>query len=94
MARLEDIKKGMQALSDPRLTNSIVADELIEQQPAVTWLSYGVHGNEISSTDAAMVTAYHLLASRSDDRVEKILSESVVILDPVQNPDGSRSLHR
>ena len=88
MARLEDIKKGMQALSDPRLTNSIVADELIEQQPAVTWLSYGVHGNEISSTDAAMVTAYHLLASRSDDRVEKILSESVVILDPVQNPDG------
>ena len=32
--------------------------------PAVVWLGYGVHGNEISSPDAALLTAYHLLAAR------------------------------
>ncbi len=54
----------------------------------VTWLAYGVHGNEISSTDAALMMAYHLLAARGDARVERILSESIVVLDPMQNPDG------
>ncbi len=54
----------------------------------VTWLTYGVHGNEISSTDAALMTAYHLLAASGDARVDAILSNSIVALDPMQNPDG------
>ncbi len=54
----------------------------------VTWLSYGVHGDEISSTDAALVLAYHLLASEGDPLVDRILGNSVVIIDPSQNPDG------
>jgi len=54
----------------------------------VTWLSYGVHGNEISSSDAALVLAYHLLAAQGDELVDTILRESVVIVDPSQNPDG------
>ncbi|MEM7666594.1 MAG: M14 family metallopeptidase [Pseudomonadota bacterium] len=54
----------------------------------VTWLAYGVHGNEISSTDASLMMAYHLLAARGDARVDQILSETIVILDPMQNPDG------
>ena len=64
------------------------AADIIADQPAITWLSYGVHGNEISSTDAAMLTAYHLLASRGDDRVADIMQDTVVIIDPMQNPDG------
>ncbi len=54
----------------------------------VTWLAFGVHGDEISSTDAALVLAYHLLASQNDAAVERILGNSVVIIDPSQNPDG------
>jgi len=54
----------------------------------VTWLAYGVHGNEISSTDASLMMAYHLLAAQGDARVEQILSDSIVVLDPMQNPDG------
>lgn len=54
----------------------------------VTWLTYGVHGNEISSTDAALMTAYHLLAARGDERTQNILSNTIVALDPMQNPDG------
>lgn len=87
MARLDSVQSGMQALADPRTLDADAAEALIAQQPAVTWLSYGVHGNEISSTDAAMLTAYHLLASDSE-QVQKILSESLVVIDPMQNPDG------
>ena len=88
MARIEDVKAGMQRLADPRQTTRAESEEIIASQPAVTWLSYGVHGNEISSTDASMLTAYHLLASRGDARVADIMRDTVVVLDPMQNPDG------
>ena len=88
LARVEDIKAGMQALRNADQTNAADARRIIEEQPAVTWLSYGVHGNEISSTDAALMTAYHLLAAQNDPRVGQILDQTVVIIDPLQNPDG------
>ena len=31
----------------------------------VVWLGYSVHGNETSSGEAAMLTAYYLVANRS-----------------------------
>jgi hypothetical protein len=88
MARLEEIKAGMQRLADPRSVSEAEAKELIQTLPAVTWLEYGVHGNEISSTDAGLLTAYHLAAAQNDELVKQILDESVVIIDPMQNPDG------
>ena len=94
MARIEQIKTDMQRLADPRKTSRSDATQIIKNQPAITWLSYGVHGNEISSTEAAMLTAYHLLASRGDERVTDIMSDTVVIIDPMQNPDGrDRFIH-
>lgn len=93
-ARLDEAKANMQALADPRETNAAAAERIIAEQPAVTWLSYGVHGNEISSTDAAMLTAYHLLASRGDALVDAVLENSLVVIDPMQNPDGrDRFIH-
>ncbi len=95
MARIDEVKANMQRLSDPRRTSLAQATTIIAEQPAVTWLSYGVHGNEISSTDAAMMTAYHLLAARGDTRVSDVLRDTVVVIDPVQNPDGrDRFVHR
>ncbi|MEN7341339.1 MAG: M14 family metallopeptidase [Pseudomonadota bacterium] len=95
MARQATIRDGMQKLRDAGNTSATEAAAIIEDQPAVTWLSYGVHGNEISGTDAAMMTAYHLLAARGDDRVEAILRETVVVIDPMQNPDGrDRFIHQ
>ena len=91
---LDAIKSNMQRLADPRITEGDVAAQIIESQAAVTWLSYGVHGNEISSTDAAMLTAYHLLASQDDARVADIMANTVVVIDPMQNPDGrDRFIH-
>ena len=50
---------------------------------AIVWLSYNVHGNEASSTEAAMLTLYKLLTERKD-----LLDNTVVIIDPCVNPDG------
>ncbi len=94
MARIDEIKSGMQRLANPGQTTEAQAQEIIKNQPAVTWLSYGIHGNEISSTEAAMLTAYHLLASRGDARVANIMRDTVVAIDPMQNPDGrDRFIH-
>lgn len=87
-ARLDAIKEGMQRLGDPRRTDRATADALIRDLPAPVWLAYAVHGDETSGTDAALYTAYHLLAARGDARVAQMLEESVVILYPLQNPDG------
>ena len=86
--RLEEIRRTMGRLADPRHTSDAEARSLMASLPAVIWLGYGVHGNEISSPDAAMLTAYHLLAARQDKIVDDILAGVLVLLDPTQNPDG------
>jgi hypothetical protein len=86
--RLAEIKAAMQRVADPRKISEAEASRLIDGLPAVVWLSYGVHGNEISSPDAALLTAYHLLASRNDKLIDDVLSRVLVLIDPTQNPDG------
>ncbi|MBY0507125.1 MAG: peptidase M14 [Bryobacteraceae bacterium] len=86
--RLAEIQASMKRLADPRKTNAAEAQKLIASLPAVIMLAHGVHGNEISSCDSAMMTAYHLLAARNDSTVAAILKDVVVLIDPIQNPDG------
>jgi hypothetical protein len=86
--RLDEIRAGMQKLADPRRTSDSEARKLITALPAVIWLAYGVHGNELSSPEAALLTAYHLLASRKNQMVDDILAQVLVLIVPTQNPDG------
>ncbi|HJS72978.1 MAG TPA: M14 metallopeptidase family protein, partial [Vicinamibacteria bacterium] len=95
MARLEEIRANRKRLAEPRKTSEADARALIESEPAITWLAYGVHGNEISSPDAGLLTAYHLLASVGDPMVDQILAETLVVIVPTQNPDGrDRFVHQ
>jgi len=84
IARLDDIKRGMQVLA----SGAPEADRLIADLPVVVWLLHGVHGNEISSSDAALAEAYHLLAARGSADADLTLRDAIVIIDPMQNPDG------
>jgi len=88
MARLEQTKADLRALADPRGLSGADVERLVEELPVVVALVHGVHGNEISSSGAAMAEAYHLLAARGNETVDLILSESLVMIDPMQNPDG------
>jgi len=86
--RLPEIQAGMKKLADPRKTSDADAQKLIGSLPALVMLAYNVHGNEISGSDAAMETAYHLLAAKGDKIVDSILANTRLLIDPTQNPDG------
>lgn len=59
----------------------------VGEEPVVVWMSYNVHGNEPSGSEAAMQTAYRLVAA-TDSETQNWLENSVVIIDPMLNPDG------
>lgn len=88
MKKLDEVKAAWRTFADPRATRAPDVDRLAASLPAIVWLGYGVHGDEISSPDAALVTAYHLLAAQNDPLVQKILQNDIVLIDPSQNPDG------
>ncbi len=88
IARLDEVKADLRRLAYPEGLSEAEAAELIGRLPVVTALMHGVHGNEISSNGAAMAEAYHLLAAQGDATVDLILAESLVLIDPAENPDG------
>ncbi len=88
MSRISSIKKGHELISDPRkLKSKGEADKLFDDLPAVVWVGYSIHGDELSSTDAALAVAYQLVAG-TDESTENLLESLVILIDPLQNPDG------
>jgi hypothetical protein len=85
---LDQVKADIKRLADPRGLAAADADRLVGTLPVVVWLVHGVHGNEISSSDAALLEAYHLLAARGDAGVDAVFRDALVLIDPMQNPDG------
>lgn len=82
MSNLEQIRQKQQQLADP---SQALPD--LSNMPSIIHQGYGVHGNEPSSAEAAMLTAYWLLASQSE--LAKNLRENAVVhIDPTLNPDG------
>lgn len=58
-----------------------------ENAPAIVWLSYNVHGNETSSSEASMLALYALV-DPSNTKTSEWLKNTLVIIDPCLNPDG------
>ncbi len=87
LARLDELKGDLAKLADPRSVSAAEGDRLAETLPAVAWMAYVIHGDEMSGSDAALALLYHLAASRDDD-VQAMLEDLVVIIDPLMNPDG------
>ncbi|MFN9275231.1 MAG: M14 family zinc carboxypeptidase [Planctomycetota bacterium] len=88
LRRLDAVQAGMQRLADPRGLADAEADRLIADLPAVAMLANGVHGDEPSGTDAALFVLHHLLAARGEAVADAVLRECIVLVDPLQNPDG------
>lgn len=55
--------------------------------PLILWMGYSVHGNEPSGSNAALLIAYYLAAGQSE-KLDNLLNNNVVLLDPSINPDG------
>lgn len=57
------------------------------ETPLVVQLGYSIHGNEASGSNAALLTAYYLAAAKGP-KIDKMLDQTVILLDPSYNPDG------
>lgn len=88
IANLTAIQADAQRLADPRKLGVGEADAIIARHPAIVWLAYTVHGDEPGPSDAAIQLAYHLVAARGDARLDEIKRNTLVVIVPVQNPDG------
>lgn len=87
LTRLDEIRANIRKLSDPRSVNDQEADKIIKTNPAIAWLSYGVHGNEASAAEAGLDVLYQL-AARTDEEAMMLLKNLVIVIDPLLNPDG------
>ncbi|MBV8517230.1 MAG: hypothetical protein JO197_07495 [Acidobacteria bacterium] len=83
-AQLDTIKRNVAQLASGELDAAHAAD-VAKSTPAIVWLGFGVHGNESSSAEAAMLVASSLL--RDADSAQ-LLDNLVVVIDPLLNPDG------
>lgn len=81
MSRIEEIR------TDNLRRTGLVDGEPSGDKTAIVWLSYNVHGNETSSSEAAMKTIYELVRPDNEES-KKWLQNTVVIMDPMLNPDG------
>jgi hypothetical protein len=87
-SNIESIREEHLTLLDP---DEPVLDS--EKGKSIVALNYSVHGDETSSGEAAMLTAYYLIANQSEE-TQRFLDESVIHIDPAQNPDGrDRAAH-
>jgi hypothetical protein len=85
IARLEQISTDAQRVATSR--TSADAGESLGRLPAISWLGFTVHGGEASGVEAAIALLYQLASGR-DAETQMILDSTLVIIDPVQNPDG------
>lgn len=87
LARLDEIR-----------TNNLKRTGLVEGEPTdnkvvIVWLSYNVHGDEASSSEAALKTLYELVRPDNSE-TKQWLQNTVVVMDPMINPDGrDRYMH-
>ncbi|HJN50348.1 MAG: M14 family metallopeptidase [Pseudomonadales bacterium] len=87
MEKLSQYQQMIIALASSRQSSELI-EQYADELPATVWLAYGIHGDEISSSNAAMLTAYHLLAADQDELVAQMLDSTIIFIDPLQNPDG------
>ena len=85
-AGLEAVRQAHLEIADPTTPQSRV-DDLAATTPAFLWVTGNIHGDEESGADAIVSLLYDL-ADRDDCVVNRILRHAVVIVVPIQNPDG------
>jgi hypothetical protein len=82
-SRIDEIRAQHKQLTNP----DVSADLDVSDMPVVVQLSYSVHGNEPSGTNASLVVAYHLAAAQGAE-INELLDNAVILIDPSINPDG------
>ena len=83
---LPAVQAAIEQLRDPD-TDAATAADLAASTPAILLVQANVHGGEESGTEASLRLLYEL-ADRDDCVSDAILDNTIVVIVPVQNPDG------
>ncbi len=82
LENIDELQRQHLAFTDPGQSADPESD-----LPVFVQLGYNVHGNEPSSSEAALLSAYILVAS-NHPVIKRFRREAVVFIDPTINPDG------
>jgi len=80
---IEQLRQQHLLLCDPSKSDN--SD--IKNMPLFIKLGYGIHGNESSGPNASVLTAYYLIAGEGS-KIDDLLKNTVILIDPSLNPDG------
>lgn len=78
---IEQIRKNHVALTESG------SDANTTSMPVVVYQGFSIHGNEPSGSNASLAYAYYLAAAQGP-KIEAMLDNMVILLDPSFNPDG------
>ncbi|WP_088324925.1 M14 family metallopeptidase [Polaribacter tangerinus] len=63
------------------------SSEDVSKSPIIVYQGFSIHGNEPSGSNAALALAYYLAAAEGPE-INKMLDNTIILLDPSFNPDG------
>lgn len=79
---IAEIQKNHVAITTTNGSNSNVSN-----MPIVVYQGFSIHGNEPSGANAGLAYAYYLAAAEGPE-IEKLLENTIILMDPSFNPDG------
>jgi len=83
--RLEEIRKDHAELADPKPGEDLAP--ILKRTPAIVWVNECIHGDETASFESGMALLYNLAAAKGGS-IKEALDNTVVLVNPVYNPDG------
>ncbi|EAY30330.1 M14 family zinc carboxypeptidase [Microscilla marina] len=83
----ENLRKRQQIQANNLIAAGLKSGTVQGKHLPFVWLSYNVHGDEASCTEAALITL-HTLATSNDSNIKAWLDNLIIMIDPCENPDG------
>ncbi|MGE5420222.1 MAG: M14 family metallopeptidase [Chloroflexota bacterium] len=80
---IEQLRQKHLQLCDPSVSGNLD----LKSMPLFVKLGYGIHGNESSAQNASVLVAYYLTAA-TGQKIDDLLKNTVILIDPALNPDG------
>jgi ribosomal protein L18 len=87
-ARLEEIRAANARLADPRGLGEGEAERLVRGGKTIVAMAFSIHSTEVGGTLASLRLLHHL-ASSDDPETRAILDQTVLLVLPSHNPDGT-----
>ncbi len=87
--RLDEIRRDNLRLVDPRGLVEDEAEALVARGRVVVAMAFSIHSTEVGGTLSALRLLHHL-ASSEDPEVQRVLEETVLLVLPSHNPDGTQ----